>query len=43
VSGRDDYFLAPCAQAVNEFRARHGIVEPILPIDGMGAYWRRSR
>ncbi|MBX9829244.1 MAG: TylF/MycF family methyltransferase [Xanthobacteraceae bacterium] len=39
----DDYFLAPCAQAVNEFRARHGIAEPILPIDGMGAYWRRDR
>ena len=39
----DDYFLAPCAQAVNEFRAKHGIVEPILPIDGMGAYWRRNR
>jgi O-methyltransferase len=36
----DDYFLRPCAQAVNEFRSTHAINEPILPIDGMGAYWR---
>jgi O-methyltransferase len=36
----DDYFLAPCAQAVNEFRAKHAITEPLLPIDGMGSYWR---
>jgi hypothetical protein len=39
----DDYILAPCAKAVTEFRAKHGIVEPILPIDGIGAYWRRNR
>ena len=39
----DDYFLRPCAQAVNEFRSTHAIDEPILPIDGMGAYWRRNR
>jgi hypothetical protein len=39
----DDYFLAPCAQAINEFRAKHGINEVILPIDGMGVYWRRNR
>jgi hypothetical protein len=39
----DDYFLAPCAQAINEFRAKHGINEIMLPIDGMGIYWRRNR
>ncbi len=39
----DDYFLAPCARAINEFRAKHGINEVILPIDGMGVYWRRNR
>ena len=39
----DDYFLAPCAQAINEFRAKHRINEVILPIDGMGVYWRRNK
>lgn len=36
----DDYFLPACAQAVHDFRDRHGITSPILPIDGMGTYWR---
>lgn len=36
----DDFFLAPCAQAVHDFRNSHGITSPILPIDGMGTYWR---
>jgi O-methyltransferase len=36
----DDYFLPPCAQAVQDFRERHGITSPILPIDGVGSYWR---
>jgi O-methyltransferase len=36
----DDYILAPCAQAVHEFRDGHGITSPILPIDGTGTYWR---
>jgi O-methyltransferase len=36
----DDYFMAPCAKAVHDFRERHGITSPILPIDGMGTYWR---
>jgi O-methyltransferase/8-demethyl-8-(2,3-dimethoxy-alpha-L-rhamnosyl)tetracenomycin-C 4'-O-methyltransferase len=35
----DDYHLAPCAQAVNEFRARHGIVSPLLPIDRDAVWW----
>jgi O-methyltransferase len=36
----DDYFLAPCAKAVHDFRDRYGISSPILPIDGVGTYWR---
>lgn len=36
----DDYFLPPCAKAVHDFRDRHGITSPILPIDGTGTYWR---
>ena len=36
----DDYFLQPCAKAVHDFRDRHGITTPILPIDGWGTYWR---
>jgi O-methyltransferase len=36
----DDYFMAPCAKAVHDFRERYGITSPILPIDGWGTYWR---
>jgi O-methyltransferase len=36
----DDWFLPPCAKAVNDFRERYGIASPILPIDGWGTYWR---
>ena len=36
----DDYSLPPCAKAVHDFRDRCGITSPILPIDGVGAYWR---
>jgi O-methyltransferase len=36
----DDYFLPPCAQAVHDFRERYGITSPILPIDGVGSFWR---
>lgn len=36
----DDYFLGPCAQAVNDFRTKYGISSPILPIDGKGVWWR---
>lgn len=38
----DDYVLGPCAQAVHDFRAEFGLVEPISDIDGTGAFWRRS-
>ena len=35
----DDYFLAPCAQAVNDYRARYGVTSPLLPIDGRAVWW----
>jgi hypothetical protein len=36
----DDFFLQPCREAVNEFRAAHGIESTILPIDGWAVWWR---
>jgi O-methyltransferase len=36
----DDYYLEPCSKAVNDFRERYEIMSPILPIDGIGRYWR---
>jgi len=36
----DDFSAEPCARAIFDFRQRNGISSPILPIDGMGAYWR---
>jgi O-methyltransferase len=38
----DDYALAGCRQAVTDFRAAHAITEPLIDIDGIGSYWRRS-
>ena len=38
----DDYFLEPCARAVQDFRNRCGIADQIQDIDGCGRYWRRS-
>lgn len=39
----DDYgALANCRAAVHDFRASHGIDEPIEKIDWTGVYWRRS-
>lgn len=38
----DDYgSLEPCRAAVTDYRARHGIDEPIEAIDTTGVYWRR--
>jgi hypothetical protein len=39
----DDYHLPVCARAVQEYREREGIREPIHPIDGSAVYWRRSQ
>lgn len=38
----DDYALPACQEAVADFRAARGITDPILNIDGIGAYWRRE-
>jgi len=39
----DDYGNVPaCRQAVHDFRAEHGINDPIRAIDWGGAYWRRA-
>jgi len=40
----DDYgALDACRRAVDDYRAAHGITEPIVPIDWTGAYWKRER
>jgi O-methyltransferase len=40
----DDYgALAVCRRAVDEFRARRGIVDPIHTIDWTGVFWRKQR
>lgn len=38
----DDYAdIGPCRQAVDDYRARHGIAEEILRIDWSGVYWKK--
>ncbi|MEV0056723.1 TylF/MycF/NovP-related O-methyltransferase [Saccharopolyspora shandongensis] len=39
----DDYAIPACRDAVDDFRARHGITEPIEVIDTTGVCWRRVR
>jgi len=39
----DDYFLKGCRQAVTDFRSRDHVEDPIIDIDGRGAFWRKSR
>jgi O-methyltransferase len=39
----DDFGWENCRKAVEDFRARYGISEPIERIDWVGAYWRRER
>jgi O-methyltransferase len=34
--------VAACKQAVLDYRAEHGIEDPIQPIDRIGAYWRKT-
>jgi O-methyltransferase len=40
----DDYGLPEdtCRRAIHDFRDANGITEPIIDIDGYGAYWRRT-
>ena len=38
----DDYGAVPaCRQAVQDYRAKHGIAEEIVEIDWAGVYWRK--
>lgn len=39
----DDYRLAPCRQAVSDYRAQHRITDIIQDVDGGVSYWRKSR
>ena len=38
----DDYALSGCQRAVTDFRREHSIGEPLVDIDGVGSYWRRT-
>lgn len=39
----DDYeALEVCRKAVGDYRAKHGIEDPIIPIDWTAVYWRKS-
>ena len=39
----DDYGAVPaCRQAVDEYRAKHGITDELHMIDWTGAYWKRT-
>ena len=40
----DDYgdLVTQCQQAIHDYRQAHGIAEPIVDIDGTGAFWRKS-
>ena len=39
----DDYYLLRGTRAaVDDYRAQNGITQPIVDIDGQGAYWRRD-
>lgn len=39
----DDYTSCPpCGRAVEDFRARHGIADPLVEIDEASVYWRKT-
>jgi O-methyltransferase len=38
----DDYgAIQNCKQAVDDYRAEHNIVAPIVTVDWTGVYWRK--
>lgn len=40
----DDYLWhRPCAQAIDDYREKHNITEPIQEVDFTGVYWRKDR
>ncbi|SFI86793.1 O-methyltransferase [Jannaschia pohangensis] len=38
----DDYALAPCAKAVEDFRTARGITDPLETIDNISKFWRKT-
>ena len=39
----DDYTSCPpCGRAVDDFRAQHGITDPLVEIDEASVYWRKT-
>jgi hypothetical protein len=38
----DDYELARCQAAVDDYRSEHGVTEELQHIDWTGAFWRRT-
>lgn len=38
----DDYALPACARAVEDFRAAHGVQEPMETIDNFARFWRKA-
>ncbi|WP_244232650.1 TylF/MycF family methyltransferase, partial [Methylacidiphilum caldifontis] len=39
----DDYAMSSCKAAVDEFRKRRKISEPLMVIDWTGRYWRKGQ
>ena len=40
----DDYgAMAPCRQAVEDYRARHSVSEEVRQIDWSGVFWRKEQ
>jgi len=40
----DDYGgISACRQAVEDYRSQNRIIEPVVPVDRTGVYWRRAR
>jgi O-methyltransferase len=39
----DDYALPGCRRAVDDFRGRLGLIEPLTQIDWTGVYWRKEQ
>jgi O-methyltransferase len=38
----DDYILAACKSAVDDFRVQHGIAEKLEMVDGAAVDWRKG-
>lgn len=39
----DDWILNTAQAATKDYRAKHGIESPVVPIDGIGTYWIKDR